>query len=47
MYNDELRHLCEQSGLVRSVDVVEFNKNLDKEFRTEAIMKQVLKIILN
>ncbi|MBR8769045.1 arginase [Porphyromonas levii] len=43
----ELIHLCEQSGLVRSVDVVEFNKNLDKEFRTKAIVKQVLKIIFN
>lgn len=43
----ELIYLFEQSELVRSVDVVEFNKNLDKEFRTETIIKKVLKILLN
>ena len=42
----ELIYLCMQSGLVASVDVVELNKNLDKDHRTESIMERVLKLIV-
>ncbi len=42
----ELIHLCMESGLVASIDVVELNRNLDKNGCSEAIMEQVLEIIL-
>ena len=41
-----LIRLCMQSDLVKSVDIVELNANLDQGRITERVMQQVLKIIL-
>lgn len=41
-----LIRLCMQSDLVKSVDIVELNANLDRGRITERVMQQVLKIIL-
>lgn len=41
-----LIRLCMQSDLVKSVDIVELNANLDQGRITEGVMQQVLKIIL-
>lgn len=43
----ELVKACMNSGLVRSIDLVELNVLLDKSLKTKELFENILKVILS